>query len=156
MEQQVVRGLSGLPFAAIALPGAILAALSVGALATAAAGRHPLWRHDDLNMSEAAALRDAATVLRLVRAGESPTVPRRIRPRLLSARAVTLTPLEAAIAAERPEIVQLLMSVMDRIDAATWVRARCLAVRGDDREVDRVLDSYKPKELDGAMVDCSR
>ena len=145
----------GWPFAAIALPGAIVVAVSVGMLAMAGAGRHPLWEAHDLNMSEAAALRDAATVLHLVRAGESPTEPRPIRPGLLLPQSVTLSPLEAAIAAERADIVDLLLSVATTVDAAAWGRARCLAARVDDEDIERVLNSHKPVQSPDQNAHCS-
>jgi hypothetical protein len=159
MEQPLVRGLTigSLPPAAVAFPGALLAAASLGMLMMAVAGVHPMWKTQPLNMSEAAALRDAATVFRLVRAGESPRERRHIRAGLLFERSVRLTPLEAAIAAGRPEMVELLLGEGARVSRAEWIRARCLAASVRDAETERVLDSYKPAHTPEAdqNVDCT-
>jgi hypothetical protein len=159
MEQPLVRGLTigSLPVAAVALPGALLAAASLGMLMMAVADVHPMWKTASLNMSEAAALRDAATVFRLARAGESSSERRHVRAGLLFDRSVRLTPLEAAIAAGRSEIVGLLLEVGDGVSRAEWSRARCLAASVRDAETERVLDAYDPAHTPeaGQNVDCT-
>jgi hypothetical protein len=152
MEQPLVRGLTigSLPVAAVAFPGALLAAASLGMLMMAVVDVHPMWKTESLNMSEAAALRDAATVFQLVRAGESPSERRHIRAGLLFERSVSLTPLEAAIAAGRSEIVGLLLEVGEGVSRAEWIRARCLAASVRDAETERVLATYKPADTPDA------
>jgi hypothetical protein len=75
----------------------------------AAIDAHPFWRVEPLNLSEAAALRDGGEVARLIAAGHDPNQAYPIRAGLLLSSGVTLTPVEAAVVADRPEIVQLLV-----------------------------------------------
>jgi hypothetical protein len=41
-------------------------------LVMAIAGAHPFWHHESLTLSEAAALRDGAEIVRLVESGHDP------------------------------------------------------------------------------------
>jgi hypothetical protein len=77
-------------------------------LALVAGHVDPVWHHEALNLSEAAALRDAGEVARLIDAGADPNATYEVRAGFLFTTARTLTPLEAARLAERPEIVGLL------------------------------------------------
>lgn len=133
-----------LPLIALALPAATLAATCTVFVALAAAERHPLWASQPLNMSEAAALRDAATVLRRLRAGEGAGERRSVRAGYLFDRPVTATPLQAAVAAKRPEIVELLLEAGAATMPDEWVSARCLAARAREAELERLLDAYQP------------
>jgi hypothetical protein len=155
MEQPLVRGLTirRLPIAAAGSPGVILAVVSLAMLTMAGAGAHPMWRTQQLNMSEAAALRDAATVLQLLRAGESPREPRDIRPGFFFEQGERLTPLEAAIAAERPEIVDVLLGAGEAGTSPEWMHARCLAERVRAAEIERLLDAHRPPVPGGAVGD---
>jgi hypothetical protein len=146
-----------LPVAAVAWPGVILAAASFGVLTMAVAGGHPMWTSHHLNMSEAAALRDAAPGLQLVRAGESPRERRDIRPGFLFDRRVRLTPLEAAIVAGRSEIVDVLLGVGEGGTWPDWVHARCLAASVQDPATERLLDAHKPTDAPRGTgdLDCS-
>lgn len=146
-----------LPIAAVAWPGVILAAASFGMLAMAVAGAHPMWPTQRLNMSEAAVLRDAATVLQLLRAGESPRERRDIRAGFFFERSVRLTPLEAAIAAGRSEIVDVLLGAGEGRTWPEWVHARCLAASVQDPATERLLDAHKPADAARAAgdVDCT-
>jgi hypothetical protein len=93
---------------ALALP-VLLAIARAGMLAAAAAGGHPFWQIEPLNLAEAAALRDGGEVARLLGAGADPTVAYTVRRGFLRPRAMTVTPLEAARAAGRPDIEALLI-----------------------------------------------
>jgi hypothetical protein len=159
MEQPLAGRLSRdrLPQLAIAMPGTAAALVSLVMLVMAARGSHPVWRHQDVNMSEAAALHDAATVIRLIRAGEDPRTPRRIQSGMLFEREVALTPLEAAIAARRPEVVDVLLSEMPGgLDADAWSRAVCLAGAVKAHDVERVLHDHRPGRAAGdARVECT-
>lgn len=87
-----------------------LVALTVVYLALAAGNANPFWRSEPLNLSEAAALRDAGEVARLLEAGADPNATYEVRAGFLFTTARRLTPLEAARLAGRPEIVGLLRS----------------------------------------------
>ncbi len=144
-----------LPSIAIALPGVTVAALALCSFVLAIAGAHPLWKANDVNMSEAAALRDRATVIRLIRNGEDPDERRPVRAGLVSTGRTMLTPIEAAMAARRPEVVEVLLWAANELDGPAWIRARCLAAMVPDAEIERVVDRYRPAGIGaGDSVDC--
>jgi hypothetical protein len=95
---------------ALAAPAIVLCIVLVACLALATAGAHPFWQWQPLTLSEAAALRDAGEVARLLREGQDPNRAYPVRADLLSSRGAELTPMQAALAARRPEIVQLLVA----------------------------------------------
>lgn len=128
---------------ALALPAFAVAAASAALLALALAGRHPLWREEPLNLSEAAAFRDAARVVRLLREGEDVTVRRRVRGGALAAREVLATPLEAAIVSRRPEVLGVLLEEV-ALDTGTWHDAVCLAQAVGDAEIEALLNQHRP------------
>ena len=132
----------------LAAPSCVLAAGLAVALVLGAVGRHPMWRHQDLNLSESAAVRDEAEVVRLIENGEDPNRPRDIRPGVLFDYAVRLTPLEAAVASQRAEMVERLLANGALMDAAVWNRLRC-AARGN--EVPVALERHRPA---GAVTRC--
>ena len=146
-----------MPSAAIAVPGTIVATISLVMVIMAATAGHPMWRTEPMNMSEAAAMRDAATVLRLVRGGENPRQRRHVRAGFLFARSVRLTPIEAAIAAGRSEIVDVLIGAGEAATWPEWVHARCLAARAGDAETERLLDAHRPRRADATAseIDCT-
>ena len=93
------------------VPPLLLVAFTAVALAAAPFGAHPLWHDAELNMSEAAAARDVATVAALLEAGEDPDAVRPVREPLLEGAARRdVTPLEAAVIAGRLEVVHLLLT----------------------------------------------
>jgi hypothetical protein len=142
---------SPLPALAVALPGTIVVLLSLGSALLALSGTHPLWTPEGVNMSEAAALRDAATVVALLRAGESADERRAVRAGIVSRHQVSLTPLEAAIAARRPEVVEVILWAGPRLDDGAWRHARCLAALSSDEELGPVVERYRPAAI-GADV----
>ena len=91
-----------------AAPGIALASLLLVGLALASVDQHPLWQFEPLNHSEAAALRDAGELGKLLQQGLDPNRAYPIRAGFLS-EPVIMTPIEAAIAANRPEIVDMLI-----------------------------------------------
>lgn len=138
---------------AAALPGAALGIGTLAVLLMALGGSHPWWRVEPVNMSEAAALRDRATIVELIARGEDPYARRPIRADMLFNDAVELTPLEAGIAAGRSEIVQIILfSAPTPPDAATWTRVRCLSQLEGARDINEVLDRYRPAAL--ATLSC--
>lgn len=91
------------------LPIAALAIVRVTLLILALWDLNPFWRWEPLNLGEAAALRDGGEVARLLEDGADPNATYRIRPGFIHDDARQMTPLEAARAARRDEIVQILL-----------------------------------------------
>lgn len=148
--------LRDVPALCAALPPVLLAAASAAMLLLALADRHPFWPRHELNASEAAALRDPATLILLIRRGEDPMAAYPVRAGDLEADDVTVTPLEAAVRARRPEVVEALLWEIGGVDAAAWMQAWCAARRSADREVQRALEAHRPPPLDeGAPVECA-
>src|SRR5688500_4931932 len=133
---------------AVALPGCLLAAATVVALTLAAFGEHPMWPHEDVNLAEAAGVREEAEVVRLIEQGQNPNASYPVRSGLLFERPARLTPLEAAVINDDPAIVAQLFANGVAVDGPLWVALRCLA--GDSR-VAPVLDEYRPQ---AAVLDC--
>jgi hypothetical protein len=132
----------------LAAPGCALAAASAVALTLAVVDRHPMWPHQPLNLTEAAGTRDEAEVTRLVEDGADATVAHSIRPGLLFDVETRLTPLEAAVAARDPEMLDRLFDLGIEVDASLWTHLRCLA---DERRTAPILDARRPP---GAVLDC--
>lgn len=137
---------------ALALPACLLAAGEVGMLFAALFGTHPRWPQETLNLSEAAAVRDSADVVRLIEEGHDINARRTIPPGVMGSNAHELTPLEAAVANRRPELVALLVGRGARPEAATWAALWCGAVAGGNGGVIAALASARPATE--AIVDC--
>ena len=141
----MVRGLTRFGTIAAVVPATVLTVWTMAVLVGATVGAHPIWRVEPVNLSEAAALRDQATVVKLIRDGEDPSARREVRADLLFNDRVELTALEAGIASHRSEIVDILMfSMRTPPDATEWNRLRCLADLEGDRDVIEVLNRYRP------------
>jgi hypothetical protein len=155
VEVTLVRRLiAGLPSLAAALPGAVLALGTAVLMLGAVADSPPWWRVDPVNLSEAAALRDRATVVRMMAQGEDPYVRREIRADLVFNNRVDLTALEAGIATHRSEIVDvILFSARTPPDVSAWVHLRCLAQLEGDDDVTEVVDKYRPESASTPMCD---
>jgi hypothetical protein len=134
---------------ALAAPGCLVVAGVAAGLVLAPFDRHPIWPRQQLNLSEAAAVRDVAEIVRLIETSEDPDVARDIRPGLLAEQAVRATPLEAAVAAKDPEIARVLLVNGAVMDAQAWSRLRCSA-EGD--EMTAYLDRRRPVK---AVMDCA-
>jgi hypothetical protein len=129
---------------AAALIAAPVAALAIGwlvVLAVALTGTHPIWDVRPRNLSEAAAFRDGGSVVRRVWRGDTPTTPAEVRAGFISEEPVTVTAIEAAVDARRPEIVQLLLDLGGTLDASAWHRAWCDT---EDTDVRAVLEARRP------------
>lgn len=124
---------------------AIAGVLAVVWLAIVARGvdRHPFLGIEPRNLAEAAAFRDGAAVVRRVQAGEDLERPAVVRAGIIGPEAVELTPLEAAAAQRRPEVIQLLMALGAAPDAQVWRRAWCIS---GDADVRALLDRHRPAD----------
>ena len=91
------------------LPAAVLAVVRLTFLILALWDLNPFWLWKPLNLAEAAALRDAGEVAHLLADGSDPNATYPIRRGFLHDDASEMTPLEAARAARRDEIVQILL-----------------------------------------------
>lgn len=142
-----------LPLVAVGLPGVLVALGSLGLCVLTLGGANPYWTEQPVNMSEAAALRDPATVVNLIHRGVDPRKPYPVPAGRLFDRAVTMTPLEAAVAARRAEVVDVILSARP-LDAAGWTGAACLAGSVPDEDIREAVAAHRPE---GAPpdVDCA-
>jgi len=91
------------------IPAALLAVARVAFLVLALWDLHPFWLREELNLAEAAALRDRGEVARLLAEGQDPNATYRVRRGAVRDYAMQLTPVEAARATGRDEVVQILL-----------------------------------------------
>lgn len=94
---------------AAAGPPVVLATLRLMMLLGAPAGAHPFWGWQPLTLSEAAALHDGGEVARLIAEGADPNGTYPVRAGYISREPVMITPVAAAMAAKRGEIVDILL-----------------------------------------------
>ena len=133
------------PLAAVAFCGAVFGAALFGYTPT-------FWQGGALTLAEAAALRDQAEVARLIEAGADPNIEYALRPDVLAVSRAT--PLEAAVLARRPEIVQLLMHEGAAVDERGWHRLHCIAADIGEDDVIEAIDAYRPSTV--AVASCTR
>jgi hypothetical protein len=123
------------------------------ALTLAAFGEHPMWPHEEVNLAEAAGVREEAEVVRLIEQGQDPNASYPVRSGLLLERSAKLTPLEAAVINNDPAMVGQLFAHGAAVDGPSWVVLRCFAA---DSRVAPVLDEHRPGsatlECDGTKV----
>lgn len=151
MVRRLIAGCASL---AVGLPGAVLALGTAVMMLGAINDSPPWWRVDPVNMSEAAALRDQATVVAMMANGEDPYVRREIRADLVFNNRVALTPIEAGIAAHRSEIVDIILfSARTPPDGTAWSYLRCLAQLEGDEDVTEVVDRYRPESATAPTCD---
>jgi hypothetical protein len=111
--------------AALMVPCAVLAALS-GWWTLGALHGGGLWPRDEVTLSEAIATRNNAEALRLIRLGADPNRPSRVRGGLLTSDgAVEITPVEAAVGAQRADALRMLLANGATIDAKQMRVLRC-------------------------------
>jgi len=85
-----------------------------------------LWPPDEVTLSEAIATRNTAEALRLIQLGASPNAPSRVRAGLLTADYdVTITPVEAAVGAQRTDALRMLLANGATIDSRELRVLRC-------------------------------
>jgi hypothetical protein len=132
-------------------PPLLLAIAALGVLVASLAGANPLWREADITLAEAAALRDRGAILRLVWDGADPNAAHYVRPRMLTSRALTVTPLEAAVGTRELYMVEFLLQHGARIDERDRPVLICLAAKA---EAANILEFLKAGQ-DGQVPDCS-
>ena len=137
--------------ACVAAPTVAATAFCAALLGAAVFGNTPtFWKGGALTLAEAAALRDQGEVARLIEAGADPDAEYALRPDVLATRRAI--PLEAAVAARRPEIVTLLMHEGATMDEPRWRHLHCLADDIGDANVLQAVDVYRPPT--GAAPSC--
>ena len=108
-----------------------------------------MWPHDEINLAEAAGVSEEAEVVRLIEQGQDPNARYPVRAGLLFERAVTVTPLEAAVLNDDPAIAAQLFARGLAVEPPAWVALRCFAA---DLRVVPVLDAHRPA---GARLECA-
>ena len=98
------------------LPAALLTVARATFLILAVWDLHPFWLWEPLNLAEAAALRDRGEVAQLLAEGQDPNATYRVRRGFVREYAMQLTPVEAALATRRDEIVQILVDAGARLE----------------------------------------
>ncbi|NOT25593.1 MAG: hypothetical protein HOP16_05765 [Acidobacteria bacterium] len=148
MSRQISAGV--LTFA-LAAPGLVLIVATAFMLAGLPFGADPLWAVEPLTLAEAAALRDNGEVVRLIDTGSDVNATSAVRADVFSDHALQMTPLEAAVAGERADMVELLFDQGARPDATQWTRLMCFA---SSVEADDVRALLEPRRPDGASESC--
>jgi hypothetical protein len=140
-----------LPTVCAAIPALVAVGFCAAVFVAAVFGSTPaFWQGGSLTLSEAAALRDQGEVARLIEAGADPDSEYPLRPDVIATRRAT--PLEAAVAARRAEIVNLLMREGATMDERSWRRLHCLAVDTGAADVVEAIDAHRP--VDAAVASC--
>jgi hypothetical protein len=130
---------------ALGLPGLLLIAATTAMLIGLPFGVDPLWAVEPVTLSEAAALRDNGEVVRLIDSGEDVNGTSAVRPDILSAHSLVVTPIEAAVAAERADMVDLLLEQGARLDADLWTRLMCFSASVEADDVQALLEPRRPE-----------
>ena len=140
-----------LPVLALALPGTLLIVATAVMLLGLPLGLDPLWRVEPLTLAEAASLRDNGEVVRLIHAGEDPNKAGTVRAELLRNDAQVVTPLEAAVGIDRPDMIEVLLDNGAVLDATTWTHLMCFATA---IEADEAIDFLEQRRPGDAATAC--
>ena len=144
--------LTTVPAVCAAVPALVAVGFCGAVLGAAMFGYTPaFWQGGPLTLAEAAALRDQGEVARLIEAGADPNAEYALRPDVLAVSRAT--PLEAAVLARRPEIVQLLMHRGASMDERSWHHLHCVAAEIGQGDVIDAIDAYRPPTA--ATVSCT-
>jgi hypothetical protein len=109
----------------------------------------PLWPPDDVTLPEAIATRNNGEALRLIAEGADPNAPGRVRDGLLvNGRDVIVTPVEAAVGAQRADALRQLLSYGAAIDDRERRVLRCYERTRPDAGVREVLEAGATAEPD--------
>ena len=99
------------------------------------------WQPEAVTLPEAAATRDLGEAARLIGLGQDPSTPGVVRTGMVfTDREAWVTPLEAAVAIKRADMVEMLVSYGARTDPATLDVLRCWERQHDDEDVRDVLE----------------
>jgi hypothetical protein len=99
-----------------------------------------LWPPDEVTLSEAVATRNNAEAVRLIGSGANPNQPSEVRDGLLTnGYAVTIKPIEAAVAAQRADSVRTLLAHGAAVDVEEVRVLRCLEETRRDAGVRELL-----------------
>lgn len=140
-----------LPALCAAIPALAAVGFCAAVVGAAVFGSTPtFWQGGPLTLAEAAALRDQGEVARLIEAGADPNRQYDLRPDVLAIRRAT--PLEAAVAARRAEIINLLMHEGATLNESSWRHLHCLAVETEAADVVRAIDVQKP--AGASLISC--
>ena len=113
----------------------------------------PLWPPDDVTLPEAIATRNNGEALRLMARGADPNAPARVRDGLLvNGRDVIVSPVEAAVGAQRADVLRQLLSSGAVIDDRERIVLRCYEQTRRDSAVREMLAAGVPGEPDCAGV----
>jgi len=140
-----------LPALCAAIPALVAVGFCGAVFGAAVFGSTPaFWQGGPLTLAEAAALRDQGEVARLVEGGDDPNREYELRPGVLAIERAT--PLEAAVAARRAEIINVLMHEGATLNETDWRRLHCAAVETGADDVVRAIDVQKP--ADASLISC--
>ena len=132
---------------AVMLPCVVFAAFSAWWVVV------PPWPPDDVTLSEAIATRNTGEALRLIAQGADPDAASRVRDGLLvNGRHVVVTPVEAAVGAQRADALRQLLSYGARIDDRERLALRCYEQTRRDSGVREILEEGTAGEPDCAGV----
>jgi hypothetical protein len=141
-----------------ALPCIALAALSAWWIAGGLFGAG-LWPPDSVTLAEAVATRNNAEALRLISLGADPNRPSRVREGLLtSGYDVVVTPVEAAVGAQRADSLRMLLANGAVVDERELRVLRCYERTRRDSGVREILDARSqslPSTALGPEPDCA-
>ena len=128
-------------------PCLVLAFLSTGWTVGRLSGRG-LWPPDDVTLSEAVATRNNAEAVRLIENGANPNGPSRVRDGLLtSGYPITITPIEAAVGAQRADSVRTLLANGAAVDPEELNVLRCLEQMRRDSGVRDLLAAQSTSDV---------
>jgi len=124
---------------------ALLGIAGVILVAAALVGWEPLWSEPRLNLAEAAALNDRATIQRLIAEGANPNARTPVRPPILKGQEIVVTPLQAAVGTRTPTTIEFLLARGARMDSRERAVLFCLAVKDEAREIIDFLEKSAPQ-----------
>lgn len=137
----------------LAAPGVALTVATMLLLLGLPFGIDPLWHVEPLTLPEAAALRDNGEIMRLIDRGADPNRAGTVRANFLHNDPLVVTPLEAAVGADRTDVVEVLIDNGATIDATTWTRLVCFAAAIEADDARSFLEQRRPA---GASDDCGQ
>lgn len=140
-----------LPSLALSIPALVWLTAAAALLIAVPGGYRVFAAPADLTLAEAAALGDRAEVLRLIGEGVDPNMAARVRGGMIGNDDVALTPLAAAVAVGRVDVVELLMRHDAGLHPADIPGLLCLAEKAEKDDVMAFLKEREP----AAVADCA-